>query len=311
MKLIRDTGLLQWRYTLQYLRNPVWLFVGLSTPLLYLALFAPLLKSLPGLAGQNVLDIFLPGILALLAFGSGISMGFGTIFELQAGVVERFRVTPTSRLALLLGPLVSGMAWMFLFDLVLVVGRRRVRLPRAPRRACSCSPCCSACSWSRWRRSRSRSALVTKEISALRGGRQRPQPADPAARRRAAADLDRPGVDARAGALQPALLPRHGVALAGDGNVHRRRDVAGVRGARAALRAARWRGRRASTAARSRDIRSSAGSGCGCMHPPGIGACTDPRGGACAAPLIIGGSVAVPAARRRRGRRGRRARWRW
>ena len=50
----------------------------------------------------------------------GISMGFGTIFELQAGVVERFRVTPTSRLALLLGPLVSGVAWMFLFDAVLV-----------------------------------------------------------------------------------------------------------------------------------------------------------------------------------------------
>ena len=119
MKLIRDTGLLQWRYTLQYLRNPVWLFVGLSTPLLYLALFAPLLSNI--YPGRNVLDFFLPGILALLAFGSGISMGFGTIFELQAGVVERFRVTPTSRLALLLGPLVSGMSWVFLFDLVLVV----------------------------------------------------------------------------------------------------------------------------------------------------------------------------------------------
>jgi ABC-2 type transport system permease protein len=120
MKLARDTGLLSWRYTLQYLRNPVWLFVGLSTPLLYLALFAPLVKALPGIGGSNVLDRFLPGILALLAFGSGISMGFGTIFELQAGVVERFRVTPTSRLALLLGPLVSGVAWMLLFDAVLV-----------------------------------------------------------------------------------------------------------------------------------------------------------------------------------------------
>ena len=47
-------------------------------------------------------------------------MGFGTIFELQSGVVERFRVTPTSRLALLLGPLLSGVMWMFVFDLVLV-----------------------------------------------------------------------------------------------------------------------------------------------------------------------------------------------
>jgi ABC-2 type transport system permease protein len=121
MKLARDTGLLQWRYTLQYLRNPVWLFVGFSTPLLYLALFTPLLKALPGLGGANVLDLFLPGILALLAFGSGMGMGFGTIFELRAGVVERFRVTPTSRFALLLGPLISGSMWMLTFDAVLVI----------------------------------------------------------------------------------------------------------------------------------------------------------------------------------------------
>jgi ABC-2 type transport system permease protein len=121
MKLARDTGLLQWRYALQYLRNPVWLIVGLSTPLLYLALFTPLLKGLPLVGGSNVLDAFLPGILALLAFSSGMGMGFGTIFELRAGVVERFRVTPTSRLALLLGPLISGALWMLLFDTVLVV----------------------------------------------------------------------------------------------------------------------------------------------------------------------------------------------
>jgi ABC-2 type transport system permease protein len=121
MKLARDTGLLHWRYTLQYLRNPVWLFVGFSTPLLYLALFTPLLKGLPGVHGNEALNGFLPAILALLAWGSGTGMGFGTIFELQAGVVERFRVTPTSRLALLLGPLTSGAAWMFTFDVVLIV----------------------------------------------------------------------------------------------------------------------------------------------------------------------------------------------
>jgi ABC-2 type transport system permease protein len=123
VKLVRDTGLLSWRRSLQLLRNPVWLFVSLTVPLLYLALFTPLLKDLPatpGLGG-NVLDEFLPGILALLAFTSGASAGFATLFELQAGVIERFRVTPASRLALLLGPLVSGMVSMFIFDLVLLV----------------------------------------------------------------------------------------------------------------------------------------------------------------------------------------------
>ena len=123
MKVVRDTSLLFWRYQLQMLRNPMWLFVGFSAPLLYLALFTPLLKGihLPGIGGSNVLDGFLPGILALLAFGSGISAGFSTIFELQAGVIERFRVTPTSRLAILLGPILSGIVSTFVFDLVLIV----------------------------------------------------------------------------------------------------------------------------------------------------------------------------------------------
>lgn len=123
MKLSRDVGLLFWRSALQLLRNPVWIFVGLSTPLLYLALFTPLLGHLPGLPGHGsgaLLDEFLPGILSLLAFASGTGPGFSVIFELQSGVVERFRVTPTSRLALLLGPILASMAAMFVFDAVLI-----------------------------------------------------------------------------------------------------------------------------------------------------------------------------------------------
>jgi ABC-2 type transport system permease protein len=120
MKLVRDTGLLYWRYTLQNLRNPIWLFVSLTVPLLYLGLFTPLLRSVEHLSGGETLDIFLPGILALLAFASGSGAGFATIFELQAGVIERLRVTPTSRLAILLGPLLAGLVSMFVFDTVLV-----------------------------------------------------------------------------------------------------------------------------------------------------------------------------------------------
>jgi len=111
MKTVRETGLLFNRQALMMLRNPVWMFVGLSSPLLYLVLFTPLLKEVPGYAGQgtgHVLDAFLPGIMSLLAFASGTSAGFGIIFELQSGVTERFRVTPASRLAILLGPILSG-----------------------------------------------------------------------------------------------------------------------------------------------------------------------------------------------------------
>jgi len=118
-----DIALLYQRYFVQMLRNPVWLAVGFSTPLLYLALFTPLLKHLAGsagLPGSNVLDGFLPGILALLAFASGSGLGFSTIFELRAGVTERLRVTPASRFAILLGPILASMTLMFAFDAMLI-----------------------------------------------------------------------------------------------------------------------------------------------------------------------------------------------
>jgi ABC-2 type transport system permease protein len=123
MKVARDIGLLFQRYLRQLLRNPVWLVVGFSTPILYLALFTPLLRHLAGSGGLptgNVLDLFLPGILSLLAFSSGMGPGFSTVFELRAGVTERFRVTPASRFAILTGPILASLLMMLVFDAVVV-----------------------------------------------------------------------------------------------------------------------------------------------------------------------------------------------
>ncbi|HTT53083.1 MAG TPA: ABC transporter permease [Streptosporangiaceae bacterium] len=124
MKPVTDAALLFRRYLTQLLRNPVFLVVGFATPILYLALFTPLLRHLagaPGLPSGNVLDLFLPGILALLAYATGAGPGFSTVFDLRAGVIERLRVTPASRFAILAGPVLASMLLMFVFDLVLVL----------------------------------------------------------------------------------------------------------------------------------------------------------------------------------------------
>ncbi|PZM95309.1 MAG: multidrug ABC transporter permease [Actinobacteria bacterium] len=107
MKTVRDTWLIFQRQTLLLLRNPVWLFVGVFQPVMYLLLFAPLLK--PALAPlgatteAEVYRVFVPGLLVLMAIFGGLFQGFGLIAELRAGVIERSRVTPVSRFALLLG----------------------------------------------------------------------------------------------------------------------------------------------------------------------------------------------------------------
>ena len=61
MRIVRELGLLSRRKMLETLRQPVWVIVGLSTPLLYLALFAPLLHRLaggPGFPRGAVLDVY-------------------------------------------------------------------------------------------------------------------------------------------------------------------------------------------------------------------------------------------------------------
>jgi ABC-2 type transport system permease protein len=106
MTFALQTELFFRRKLLETLRQPVWLVTGLITPLLYLALFAPLLRSLaggPAFPPGQVLDVFVPGILVLIAFGAGMGAGWPVIWELDSGVIERLRVTPASRFALLLG----------------------------------------------------------------------------------------------------------------------------------------------------------------------------------------------------------------
>lgn len=106
MKIFRDIYLMFKRKLMETLRNPVFLVMMLLTPIMYLALFSPLLKKLtgvPGFTSGSVLDVFVPGLLVIIAFMGGLFAGYNMIDELRNGVVERFRVTPTSRFALLAG----------------------------------------------------------------------------------------------------------------------------------------------------------------------------------------------------------------
>jgi ABC-2 type transport system permease protein len=124
MKFIRDTWLVFGRAMLLVLRNPTWLVVGLLQPLYYLLLFAPLLKNVraPGMAGgADAYRFFIPGLLAQFALFGTLFVGFGLIGELRDGVIERMRVTPVSRFALLLGRALRDVVAMLVQALLLVL----------------------------------------------------------------------------------------------------------------------------------------------------------------------------------------------
>lgn len=124
MKLLRDTWLMFERYMGIFLRNPVWVLLGLAQPVLYLLLFAPLLKGIASTRGfppGGAYNVFVPGLLIQLGLFGASGVGFGLIAELRAGVIERFRVTPVSRFALLLGRALRDIVVLMLQSLVLLL----------------------------------------------------------------------------------------------------------------------------------------------------------------------------------------------
>ncbi|MFG2682709.1 ABC transporter permease [Streptomyces sp. NPDC048392] len=129
--LLHDTGLIYGRYLRQSLRSRFALLFGVLMPLLYLLFFGPLLTDLP-LGGQgSSWQVLVPGLLLQLGLFGASFAGFSVIIENGRGVVERMRVTPVSRLALLLGRVLRD-ATVFAFQAVLLVLAALVMGLRAP-----------------------------------------------------------------------------------------------------------------------------------------------------------------------------------
>ncbi|MFF4570322.1 ABC transporter permease [Streptomyces sp. NPDC001410] len=129
--LLHDTGLVYGRYLRQSLRSRFALLFGVLTPLLYLLFFGPLLTDLPLGGRGSSWQVLVPGLLLQLGLFGALFAGFTIIMENTQGVVERMRVTPVSRLALLLGRVLRD-ATVFVFQAVLLVLAAVVMGLRAP-----------------------------------------------------------------------------------------------------------------------------------------------------------------------------------
>jgi ABC-2 type transport system permease protein len=124
LKLARDTWLVFGRYFWIFIHNPAWVVIGVVQPLLYLILFAPLLtqiQSAPGFPNGGAYNVFVPGLLVQLGLFGATGVGFSLIAELRIGVIERLRVTPVSRVALLLGRALRDVFTILMQSLILIL----------------------------------------------------------------------------------------------------------------------------------------------------------------------------------------------
>jgi ABC-2 type transport system permease protein len=107
------------------LRTPVAFAIGLAQPVVYVLLWAPVLRlALRGTGVSSYAEafrIYVPGLVTVMAVYGGLFSGFGLLVEIRSGIIERGRVTPVSRVALMLGRALRDVASMFTSALTITV----------------------------------------------------------------------------------------------------------------------------------------------------------------------------------------------
>jgi ABC-2 type transport system permease protein len=105
-----------------YIREPAYLGMVLTQPIIWLLLFGALFKAvtrIPGFHGSYI-DFLTPGIVAMLAVSSAGWTGMGFIEDIAGGVMERMLTTPVWRGALNAGTVLYAMLMVILQTAVIV-----------------------------------------------------------------------------------------------------------------------------------------------------------------------------------------------
>jgi ABC-2 type transport system permease protein len=98
------------RHMVALLRQPWWIVVTLTQPLIWLFLFGQLFKSvveIPGFGGSYI-DFLAPGVVVSSGLFAGSWAGMSTLEDMERGVFNRFLITPASRTSIIAGALAQS-----------------------------------------------------------------------------------------------------------------------------------------------------------------------------------------------------------
>jgi len=123
MTAVRQT----WQVTLRgirvFRRNPAYVAMTLTQPIIWLLLFGALFKAItkiPGFHASSYINFLTPGIIVMLAVSSAGWTGMGFIEDIASGVMDRELVSPVWRGALNAGTVIYA-ALMVALQTVLIV----------------------------------------------------------------------------------------------------------------------------------------------------------------------------------------------
>ncbi|MFI7616917.1 ABC transporter permease [Nonomuraea terrae] len=120
--MIRHTVLFTGYELRKQFANPIWPLFGIMQPVLYLLMYAPLLRTMtPGGTTVDALRMFTPAAMMMIAVFGALFSGFGLIAELRDGTLERYAVSPAWRPAIVLGRVAKDMLVLVLQAVLVLV----------------------------------------------------------------------------------------------------------------------------------------------------------------------------------------------
>jgi len=112
---LNDTWHIVMRDLRTRMRMPVFIFMTMFQPILWLLLFTQIFKSLGGFGGGfsvwgpgvSYLEGFAPAVIVMtVLFGSAFS-GFGTLMDIDAGIISKMLATPVNRVSIITGRVIA------------------------------------------------------------------------------------------------------------------------------------------------------------------------------------------------------------
>jgi ABC-2 type transport system permease protein len=123
MLILRHTRALTVRQLLALWRQPWFVAITLVQPMIWLLLFGALFKKvveIPGFEEGSYIDFLAPGIVVMSALFSAGWHGMGWINAIDRGIVDRFLVSPVSRVALIASGVAQQVVIILIQSLIIV-----------------------------------------------------------------------------------------------------------------------------------------------------------------------------------------------
>jgi ABC-2 type transport system permease protein len=121
--VLRHTRALTVRQLLALWRQPWFVAITLVQPMIWLLLFGALFKrvvDIPGFHSGSYIDFVAPGVVMMSAIGSAGWHGMSWINAIDRGIMDRFLVSPVSRVALVAASVAQSMVVIVIQTLIIV-----------------------------------------------------------------------------------------------------------------------------------------------------------------------------------------------